>query len=121
MRPHHRIRLLALVLVLVATSACAPRRDPNVVVVERPTPVRVQNQSWADVRVYVIAGTQRHRLGIVTGSSTQTLRIPAHLVAGGRELSFLVDPIGSRTTATSFSVFALPGETVTLTIPAQLR
>jgi hypothetical protein len=68
--------------------------------------------------VYVVesAGARR-RLGLATGVSTTVFSIPASVVGNGRELQFIVDPIGSDRTATSNSLFVMPGERVTLVIP----
>ena len=67
--------------------------------------------------VYVVEGSARRRLGLATGSSTTKMTIPASAVAGGRELQFLADPIGSDRTAISDRIYVRPGETVTLMIP----
>ncbi|HSJ05516.1 MAG TPA: hypothetical protein VK936_02365 [Longimicrobiales bacterium] len=116
------VRPLLLLAMALTATACATRGDAAEHEQERSAPLRVENRSWSDMRVYVLTTAgQRTRLGTVNGSSTSTLRIPASIVSGGRELVFEVDPVGSRATATSFSIFVRPGETVTLTIPPQVR
>jgi hypothetical protein len=116
------MRTLLLALVASTATACASRGDAAERERENSASVRVENRSWSDMRVYVLTTAgMRTRLGTVNGSSTSTLRIPASIVSGGRELVFEVDPVGSRATATSFSIFVRAGETVTLTIPPQVR
>ena len=85
------------------------------------TYVRVTNQSWLDMNVYVLQGSQRIRLGMVNSNATTRLQLPKGMVFGATVLSFVVDPIGSRRTATSFEISVSPGDEVQLTIPATVR
>lgn len=120
MNTGHRYVLSLALLVLLA--ACGPARSAAPADGDaRTTPVRVENQAWADMRIYVVVSGQRQRLGVVNGNTTQTLQIPASVVGIGREVSFLADPIAGRSTAQSFSIFVRPGETVTITIPSTVR
>jgi hypothetical protein len=41
-------------------------------------------------------------------------------VGTGRDLRFMVDPIGSSRQGVSFNIYVRPGERVTLTVPASL-
>lgn len=113
-RRHLRVAIVGALALTIA--ACATRgsasRTP-----ESATYVEVRNQSWQDQTVYVLRSSQRIRLGTVTGSSTQRLRIPSNLLFGATPLAFVVDPIGSSRQATSMEIMVTPGETVTLTIP----
>jgi hypothetical protein len=117
-----RIRTTPIVLaaVLLFLSACggAGGRSPQP---RERTTVTVENQAWLDMNVFALEGSSRHRLGTVTATSTRTFDIPAALVGTGRQLSFLADPIGSSTQATSYAMFVRPGDNVTLTIPATVR
>ncbi|HWK89256.1 MAG TPA: hypothetical protein VNP72_04650 [Longimicrobium sp.] len=111
-------------LLLLVTGACAqppgdrPAAQPDAVLV-------VRNDSWLDMTVYVIAGGresgQRSRLGLVTGTSTATFRLPRRVVGMGQEVSFVVDPVGSSNVATSYRMFVRPGEELTLRIPSSVR
>lgn len=113
------LKLFALALVtLLGTAACtgkgtdAPRP-------QQQTFVAVDNQAWLDVNVYAIAGSQRSRLGTVTAHGTHTFRLPVSVVGAGRELQFLVDPVGSNAQGTSWNIFVAPGQQVRLTVPPQ--
>lgn len=117
-----RVLLLAAVTL---SGACAGRsaggetdsRDPG-----DNALVEVRNQSTSDMRIYVVtAAGQRTRLGFVNGNSTATLRIPPIIVGNGREVRFEADPLAGRATASSFSHYVRAGETVTITIPPQVR
>jgi hypothetical protein len=116
------LRIVPALLLAFAMGACGTglRGDPEVQ--QQGAGLRVENRSWSDVRVYVVTTAgHRTRLGMVSGSSTATLRIPVAVVSGGRELQFQVDPVGSRATASSFNIFVRPGETITITVPPQVR
>lgn len=123
-RTLHRLILrgVALAFLLVALPACstgakgASRAQP----ITR-TYVRVNNQSWLDMTVYVVRGAQKVRIGQVSSNATTRLEIPHGMISGATVLSFMVDPIGSQRTATSFDLTVTPGETVQLTIPATVR
>jgi hypothetical protein len=84
--------------------------------------VEVRNQSTSDMRIYVVTEAgQRTRIGFVSGNTTATLRIPPIIVGYGREVRFQADPLAGRSTASSFTHYVRPGETITITIPPQIR
>jgi hypothetical protein len=85
--------------------------------VERPTTLKVRNQGFLDVNVYAVRGSQRVRLGTVTGNSVQVLRIPAFLLNGITPLRFVADPIGNQRTPTSDEIVVSPGDEVQIFIP----
>lgn len=84
---------------------------------QEATTVRVQNQNFLDMNVYVIQGGARTRLGTATGNSTARFTIPASLVHTLTQLRFFADPIGGRGTPVSEEITVSPGDEVTLTIP----
>lgn len=108
--------LLGIVAVAVM-SACGAARSRPVEESERAT-IAVDNRAFTDMTVYVSESVgSRRRLGLATGVSTTVFTIPATVVGNGRELSFIVDPVGSSRTAISNTLFVQPGQRVTLTIP----
>ncbi|MFN2563459.1 MAG: hypothetical protein ABR499_00435 [Gemmatimonadaceae bacterium] len=116
-------RRLTLPLMLLALmAACAPRsrsnRPPAAI---EPAYVRVMNQSWLDMNMYVLRSSQRIRLGTVGANQTQRFRLPANLIFGATPLRFMADPIGSSRTAQSFEIVVSPGDEITLTIPPGVR
>jgi predicted small lipoprotein YifL len=120
MKHTFRFLLPAVALVLLL-GGCATARQGPLPPAESAATVRVENQSFSDVRIFAIADGRRVRLGTVTGSRTASLRIPPALVAAGRELAFEANPVGSRAAATSFRIWVDPGDEVGLTIPPQIR
>jgi hypothetical protein len=108
-------------LALTALTACARNTDNAPRPPQEAAYVRVANQSWLDMSVYVLRGTQRVRLGSVSSGSTARFRIPSGLVFGVTALRFQVQSMRSRGALTSYEVMVSPGEEVTLNIPATIR
>ncbi|MHB1263922.1 MAG: hypothetical protein ACYC1S_05810 [Gemmatimonadaceae bacterium] len=117
------LRLAALGFALTTLPACSAgtKGRPSRRQAIPRTWVQVNNQSWLDMTVYVVRGSQRVRIGQVNSNGSSKLEIPNGMVTGATTLSFVVDPIGSRRTASSFDITVTPGETVQLTIPSTVR
>ena len=81
------------------------------------TTLRVENQAFNDMTIYVVRGGSRQRIGQVTGSSSALLTIPESMVGGGATLQFQADPVGSNRAPISESISVNPGDEVRLTIP----
>jgi hypothetical protein len=115
-------RRLALPFLLIAlVAACSTRRSNRPPATVEPTYVRISNQSWLDMNVYVLRSSQRIRLGTISANQTQRFRLPQNLVFGATPLRFMADPIGSSRTAQSFEIVVSPGDEVSLTIPPGVR
>ncbi|HEX8361167.1 MAG TPA: hypothetical protein VF613_13725 [Longimicrobium sp.] len=115
------LRLPILALLLLVAASCSSNRQPG----SDPGPaargatVRIQNNAWLDMNIYVLQTSgARRRLGMVNANATTTLRIPGPVVGLGQQLRFIVDPVGSQRTASSFEIYVRPDQQVTLTIPA---
>jgi hypothetical protein len=106
----------ALVVLCLLSAACHQGVNPGPPEPRTDTRLRVQNQNFQDMNVYVLAGSQRIRLGTVTGLSTQVFPIPPDLVRGTL-LRFEVHPIGGRDNPRSETISVQPGDEVQLTIP----
>lgn len=109
------ISLLA--LSLAAAPACmrgpALPQDPSAI-----TTLRVENQAFLDMNIYVIYHGQRIRVGMATGSRTTIFRLPINITTV-ETLQFIADPIGSSRAPVSDEIMVSPGDVVTLTIPPQ--
>lgn len=74
--------------------------------------VKVTSFNWSDINVYVVRGNWRQRLGTVNSFSTQTFRLPSHLLTTASNVYLLADPIGARTTYRSPPLLLTPGQVV---------
>lgn len=114
-------RLLTTMMVaafLAIASGCSRKVDPNEPVEPiPPTTLRVENQAFLDMTIYVYRSTQRIRLGTATGNTVTRLRIPANLIFGATSLRFQADPIGSTRSSISTEITVAAGDEVMLTIP----
>ncbi len=97
-----------LLLGLVAMVGCAPgigsTRTPAIS--SRETPLIVDNQAWYDLRIYVLHGNRRIRVGNATGLSRTVLVIPRSMTGGAGELRLMADPIASLRVHTSEAIIA---------------
>ena len=111
--------ILALACATIA-GACSQNKNPNQTAEPQPvTRLRVQNQAFLDMTIYVYRGPQRLRLGTANGNSTTRFTIPASLIFGATPLRFQADPIGSNRASISEEISVSPGDEVTLMIPPQ--
>jgi hypothetical protein len=81
------------------------------------TTVRVVNQGFLDRNIYVMRGSERIRLGTVSGNSTQVLTIPSSVVPSLTALRFVADPIGGNRPPATEEISVSPGDQVELRIP----
>ncbi len=91
---------------------------------DQPVTVRVTNNSWLNMRIYVVETAirrNRWRLGNVTGLSTASFEIPDHLGAELGHLVLVAEPIGSRQRQFTDRLLTSPGSLVDWNINASLR
>ena len=124
----------ALLALLVGSSAAVPaqtlRERAPVAQNERapdragePVSVRVTNNNWLDMRIYVVETATLQRrwpLGDVTGLSTARFEIPDHLGAELGHLVLVAEAIGSRERRSTDRLPTWPGARVVWNIQATL-
>jgi hypothetical protein len=109
---------LAAMACLALASACTMNKNPDEMVEPvPPTRLRVENQAFLDMNIYVYRSSQRIRLGTVNGNSTARMTIPQNLIFGATPLRFQADPIGGNRQSVSQEITVSPGDEVTLVIP----
>ena len=85
---------------------------PNVATI-----LKVENDSFSDMRIYVVQSGQRVRIGTAGGKSVSSFTLPQAIMHGIRTLAFEAVPIGANGKAISEEITVNPGEQVTLRIP----
>jgi uncharacterized cupredoxin-like copper-binding protein len=75
------------------------------------TVVRVTNNNWSDMTIYLVRSGARQRLGTVTSQSTDTFVVPSYILSSSAQVYLMADPIGSTRTFTSAPVLIHPGQT----------
>ena len=107
-----------LITLLLALGGCSGRRGRGPAPPAGPrTTVRVENQNFLDMNIFVMNGSQRIRLGTVSGVTTRVLTIPSNLIFGSASLRFMADPVGSTRAPISQEITVRAGDEVLLTIP----
>lgn len=113
-----RVTMLAAAMCLSLATGCASNNDPETAAEPvPPTRLRVENQAFLDMTIYVYRSSQRIRLGQATGNSTTRFTIPSNIVMGAMSLRFQADPIGGNRLPVSQEISVSPGDEVFLTIP----
>ncbi|HEV2749527.1 MAG TPA: hypothetical protein VGV12_03275 [Gemmatimonadales bacterium] len=106
----------ALVLVALAAVACH-HRAVEPINPQAEVAVTVDNQNFLDMNVYLVRGSQRIRLGMVSGLSKQILMLKPEYIGYGTDLQFEVHPIGGRGNPISETISVRPGDVINITIP----
>jgi len=120
MRTTVRTMLVPLAGLGLALSACS--RNPGsgasqVAQQQEQITVRVENQGFSDMTIYVIQSGQRVRLGLANGNSTAKFKIPRSMIFGLSQLQFQAHPIGGRGDPVSETITVGPGDEIRLVIP----
>jgi hypothetical protein len=83
---------------------------------DNATVLKVENNGFSDMRIYVYQGGQRVRLGTANGHQTSTFKLNKTLVPGITSLRFEAVPIGAQGSSGSEPITVTPGESITLRI-----
>ncbi len=81
------------------------------------TTLRVQNQAFSDMTIYLVRGAERVRLGTARGLATVFLTIPASALHGPTPLRFVANPIAGSRQPVSEEITVTAGDEITLMIP----
>lgn len=100
-----------------AVAACAPRSTGEDILPGTAATLRVENQAFLDVNVYVVRSGQRTRLGTVSALTTRTFVLPGTMVGTAVSVRFQADFIGSSRAPVSEEVVVWEGDEVELRIP----
>jgi len=121
MRAARRSPLLTLGVVL-ALAACSrtppPESDvaPESAATQPRTVLRVTNQNFYDMNVFLVHSGQRSRLGLATGNGlTSTFEFPSQWVVNGT-VRILATPVGAQGADFTQPLQVRPGDVVAVTI-----
>lgn len=87
---------------------------------EEHTTVRVHNDNWSTVDLYVVRYGMKWRLGMVETGQTENFQVPAGFEQTSGELRLLVEPIGSPYAYITEPVMFVKGDTIQLDVGNQL-
>lgn len=107
----------AVLAILATLAGCGGRQAEDGIIPEERTMLRVENDAFNDMRIYVWHGAQRLRVGVANGKSVSRFPLPKSVVYGAVSLRFEADPIGGRGRSVSEEITVSPGEEVVLRIP----
>lgn len=111
-----------LIALALLSTACSHRSqsassEPTPEQQDAQTTVKVENQNFSDMDVFVWSSATRVRLGMVSGMTTTVFTIPPDIVKISPQVRFELHPIGARRNPISETITVMPGDQVKLTIP----
>ena len=110
---------------LLLTSGCAARsvppeeEDAHGEGVEMA--LEVENHNWSDIVIYLIHGSQSHRVGMVTAASTAHFAFPYRKLGAGGNARLRAYPVGGPQAVTSENLLVQPGQWIKWTLESDLR
>jgi hypothetical protein len=107
------VKRIVAVIALMSLLACIHRGTST----EPETTLRVRNDAFADMTIYVIRGMESLRLGTANGTRTTTMIIPSSLMFGTTALRFQARPIAGQRQPVTEEITVSPGDEVTMIIP----
>lgn len=110
-------RLLALALLAAGCGHAGKAAAPSPPAPRAATTVKVDNQNFLDMDIYVLSDGARFRLGMVRGLSTEVFTIPDDIVRISPQVRFELHPIGGRANPRTETITVMPGDHLELTIP----
>jgi hypothetical protein len=108
-----RQNLLALAAMLLAAGGCAYGNTTmhDAGMQDDRTFIRVMNNNWSDMTIYLVRGGMQRRLGTVTSQTSHTFVVPTHLISSANDVRLLADPIGSSRKFASPAIMLNAGQT----------
>jgi hypothetical protein len=122
----HRTRTtwaLLLPLLLLLLPSCASHHattQTTAATLNTPVDLEVENHNWSDVVIYLVRGTQRQRLGMVTALSSTVFTFPYRRLGNGSDARLSAHAIGDRGSYTSESLLVQPGQMIKWTLESDL-
>jgi hypothetical protein len=113
-------------MAIVALGACAPvmnrfESEDTLAQTNMDASIRVVNNGWSDVDVYVMRGPSRIRLGMVTSMSSSNFKMPPSFLNGSTDLRLHAHPIGGFDDFETQPLLVSGGQQVSLTLQNNLN
>ncbi len=125
--PRQFASALAIVLATAGMSGCATSTPPlQSGFRASATAVRIRNNTWQDVKVYLVSanGSRPIRIGTVTSMTTAVIpmrgQIASQAISQG-SLQFLIRPIGSTVSYMTHTILVHAGSVTELTVENRLE
>jgi hypothetical protein len=123
-RPRRAARAIGLSLLVALTvlgcrkrdAETSPAPDPNT-----PVPVEIENHFMGDVTIYLVRGSLRQRLGMVTALSTAEFTFPWRWLSQSGSSRLLAYPIAGARAQLSEPLIVQPGQWIKWTLEADLN
>lgn len=115
-------RLAALTALICLMAACggspAPSTTPAPAGTETQAYLRVENQSFINLQMWVERAGARQVLGRSTANTTRVFTLPAAYVdPQGARIRFIANPVGTQSPGFTRELTTFPGDTIFITIP----
>ena len=109
--------LFAAALAALGTGGCAGHlRQDQAVAPDLPATLRVENQNFADMKIYVYRQGQEIRLGTASGNSVTSFKLPRSVVFAMTQLRFVAVPFAGRGKEVSEEITVSPGDEIVVRI-----
>ncbi len=103
-------------LMALALARCSHNQAETGLIPDEQTVLNVDNQSFNDMRIYVIQGGQRIRVGTANGKSMSSFKLPKSVISGYTTVRVEAVPIGANGHSVSEEISITPGDTLELRI-----
>jgi hypothetical protein len=121
-----RVGLLGLMTLIAGCGASrstpaspAPQQEASAdtaATLAQPIQVRIDNQNFSDMNVYLVNQGTRVLLGSAPGMSKTTLALPSGSVSSQWQVRLLADPVGGSSAIRTPTLLVSPGQNVYWTI-----
>lgn len=79
-------------------------------------PIEIDNRHTLDLTIYIMRSGKSQRIGMATAAGSTFLRLPAHHLGPGNELTLMAHAIGAARRLQSERLVVMPGQKVVWTI-----
>ncbi|HEX3235159.1 MAG TPA: hypothetical protein VHR41_13235 [Gemmatimonadales bacterium] len=119
MKAHYTRISWPLLLALMFAGCGSHHGTSEAVSPNTPVELEVENHNWSDIVIYLVRGSQRQRLGMVTALGNTVFTFPYRRLGNSGDARLSAHAIGG-SGYTSESVLVQPGQTLKWTLESDL-